>query len=298
MIDFVKIQLINYNSDWFKKIEEKPLIEFKTTVSTKTGELSNKKEAEFRGMKLIIYESGFTLLQGSLHKYWNHGQHNYNDFTFHDLQNVINDLKKTLDLDLNKCVLRNLEVGVNITPPINTNSILNNLIIHQGKKFKDVSLGLSNVNYKQAEHERYYLKVYNKKIQYDNQFEILNELMRIELKIVKMIDINKLGITSLLDLTNKKKILSLKPNLLKAWDDIVLFDETLNKNRLTNFQKETKINQWQNSNYWLGLGKQYRYEQKRIYYILVKNYSQQIQKQVRRLIEIKFGFLIHNNITY
>jgi len=53
MIDFVKVQIINTTDIWIQNLERNSLLEFKTVVSTRSGELSDKKEAEYKGMKFI-----------------------------------------------------------------------------------------------------------------------------------------------------------------------------------------------------------------------------------------------------
>jgi len=293
MIDFVKVQIINTTDIWIQNLERNSLLEFKTVVSTRSGELSDKKEAEYKGMKFIIYESGFILLQGSLHKYWNVGKHNYNSFTYYDLVEVIEDLRIKFDLSLNNCVLNNLEVGVNIRPPVPTNQILNNLMFHRNIKFKDKDVRMFKGNYKQVRHGRYYIKAYNKKLQYENDFILLDDILRFELKYVRMEDLKKFNIRTLIDLVDKTKLAYLKSNLIKVWAEILFFDKSIKRKNLKKNQREIKIREWANPNYWGGLNKQRRNEQKKIYNSIVEYHSLQIQKQVYNLISEEFDFLLN-----
>jgi len=52
------------------------------------------------------------------------------------------------------------------------------------------------------------------------------------------------------------------------------------------------IHQWQNLNYWIGLNKQRRNEQKKKYNKVVEEHSQAIHKQVRKLIKNKYEYFI------
>ncbi len=293
MIDFVKLHIVNTDQLWLDELESNQLLEFKTTVSTSSGELSPKKEASYKGMKFIIHDSGYILLQGSLHKYKNNGQHNYNDFTCLELLSAIEDLEKKFQLSPSNCLLRNLEVGVNIEPPTATNKVLNGLLTHYNQKFKDIDLGYKKGNYKQLKHERYYIKAYNKKLQYEDDYYIPNELMRFELKYVKMKDLKASQITTLADLKQESKLLRLKSLLLKSWSNILLYDKTIDKKQLPKYVRETKIHQWQNSRYWTNLTKQRKTEQKKAYNLIVNSYSKNIHEKVLRLISNKFDQLLH-----
>ena len=68
--------------------------------------------------------------------------------------------------DFSECRLQNLEFGVNITPPIRTTDIHNNLLIHKNKKFKDIDVFGKRGNYRQFRHQRYLVKAYDKFAQY------------------------------------------------------------------------------------------------------------------------------------
>lgn len=294
MIDFTKVNIIANDQYWLMQLQENPLLEFKTVVSKKTGELENKEEAKYRDMKFIIYDSGTILLEGSLHKYWNYGKHNFNDFTFKDLVEVINDLKNKFDLNIKSCILRNIEVGVNIIPPINTNKVLNGLLVHAKEKFKDMYIPYGNC--KQVVHERYKLKAYDKKIQYRKEYNIPNDLLRFEIHYSKMFDLKNIGVITLEDLINKDKVKYLGDKLLKAWNEILLFDKTIIKKRINKYQRETKLNQWENPYYWMELNKQRRNEQKKSYNSVLEKHSQQTHKLIHQLISNKFDFLLYNSL--
>jgi hypothetical protein len=68
--------------------------------------------------RVMIYDTGLITLSGSLHKYWNSGAHNYNDFNseaFYGFERLKEKFK------YRQCILKCLEIGINIIPPIPTN---------------------------------------------------------------------------------------------------------------------------------------------------------------------------------
>ena len=90
----------------------------------KNGKLLFKttyKNGMFNGLEFKIYDTGTITLSGSLHKYWNHGAHNYNDFNKEAVLWVLSDLKHKFNIIPEQCILKCLEIGINITPPIPTN---------------------------------------------------------------------------------------------------------------------------------------------------------------------------------
>ena len=108
MIDFIKIYVQNINADI---IENNVLLDFLQLINTKTGEIDSYKSAYYRGLEFKIYEptevTKFRRLtiEGSLHKYWNNGAHNFNDFGIVEVENVVKDLETKFNIDIKLCVL-------------------------------------------------------------------------------------------------------------------------------------------------------------------------------------------------
>jgi hypothetical protein len=131
LIDYIKILLKDLNPSI---LEANPLLEFFDNINLSTGEIKtvNKagqkitphKNAFYNNLEFKIYDNGTITISGSLHKYWNDGAHNYNDFNIEAFMNVLNDLKKNFNIKPEQCILKCLELGLNITPPKPTNEIL------------------------------------------------------------------------------------------------------------------------------------------------------------------------------
>jgi small multidrug resistance pump len=96
LFGIIKYNLKNTN---LPKLESNYLLEFSNKVNVKTGELGVYLNAFYRGLEFKIYESTEThpnrraTIEGSLHKYWNNGAHNFNDFGINEIQEVIADIE-------------------------------------------------------------------------------------------------------------------------------------------------------------------------------------------------------------
>lgn len=297
-MDFVKIRIpITY---WNSLISHE-LLDPVRMVNTKTGVLDNKIEIKYNDLKFIFYDdapnrkSRYIELQGSLHKYYNQGNHNANDFGLIELLWVILDIQKKLGLPIDILSLSNMEIGVNIEPPLKTNIVLNDLLLHKCSKFKDCYV--KGGNYKQVAHTQYYLKCYNKGKQYFGKYDLpKNQNMRIELKFVKMQVLNNIGLHTLSDVFQLAQHGRLETLLTLAWSNVILFDRSIDAGALSDYQKEVKYHQWNNPEYWLSLTKQRRREQRRQYDKLVQNHSLNIHSEIGELIQKKWGLLINNSL--
>ena len=193
-------------------LEINPLLDFYDTINLTTGEMKttnrngNKvtpsKNASYKGLEFKIYDTGTITLSGSLHKYWNDGAHNYNDFNNEEVLFILSDLNTKFDIDPSKCILKCVEIGINITPPVPTNEILDNCLLHKTKPF-EYQKNSDEGKYKQVQHSQYIIKIYNKALHYKSKgFKIKEEIMRFEIKYTKMQKLNEKGIFSLQDLMN------------------------------------------------------------------------------------------------
>ena len=265
------------------KLRSMSMLDFHCDLNDSTGEVgANRLVASHRGLKFIIINEKYVELQGSLHKYKNHGAHNHDSFYYSDLVAVLGDLEKKFHLDLQQAILRNLEVGVNISPPITTDEILGNVLIHSHVVFKDCDVVRGN--YRQARHQRYFVKIYNK----GAQFDLKTEVMRFELKYVKMIDLNKIGVARLSDLRDQQKLNDLGDMLVNQWGRVLLFDPTIDNSSVRNYIRDTKLHQWKNASFWMSLTKQKRAKQLAQFKSVVSMHSTELKKEVSKRILLKY----------
>jgi hypothetical protein len=172
--------------------------------------------------KLNVNTTSYYLnIRGSLHKNHFDGK-NYQPFKYSDLQYQIRHICKSLFIEPESARISGLEFGINIITPFNVKAFLdNNVIDYKHKVFENykrdkngLELGLHCIL------SQYEIKLYNK----GKQNNLDSNLMRFEKKCKKMQVLKKHGIVNLSDLLDKTKVYSLKPMLLRAWNDVLIYD--------------------------------------------------------------------------
>jgi hypothetical protein len=272
--------------------EQHPLLEFQNLLNTTTGELSIKSNAFYRGLEFKIYDITEKTpykrltIEGSLHKYWNNGAHNFNDFGINEIQEVKQDLKETFNIDFNNCLLKQLEIGINILPPVKTKQILRYCLIHKTSQLKSIYTK-DEGNYIQTKNQRHFIKLYDKRTHYVNKgFEIDTEIFRIEKKWSKMVELNDKGIFTLNDLI-KHDLLNFKSDLLNLWNDVLFYDWQSLKGLKHNVS-------YSNVNYWLELKEtnynNFKYHRNNLNN-LIKKQPNNLKKQIADLISNKVDLL-------
>lgn len=259
-------------------------------VQNKNGETVYKvpyKSASYNGLCFTIFETGTIILTGSLHKYFNGGAHNFNDFDYVAFLLVLMDLEDKFGFKLEECKLQCVEAGVNIVPPVPTNDILRHCFLHKTIPFKDIQHSQDG-RYKQAKHSQYIVKIYNKALHYTGKgFTIETEILRFELKFMKMEKLNKLDIFTLADIRNLGFGV-FKEMLVQAFEDILLFDQTINSSC-------TKLTDYRNPLFWTDLletkSRKTFYKHKKTYTEIVINSSERLQQQLTEILISKVNEL-------
>jgi hypothetical protein len=252
LIDFIKIIIKELNPTI---LEANPLLDFFDNINLSTGEIKTTnrtgqqitpfKNAFYKSLEFRIYDNGLTTLSGSLHKYWNSGAHNYNDFNSEAFLGVLKDLKRKFNITPEQCVLKCLEIGVNIIPPIPTNQFLDYCFLHKTKPF-EYQKNSDEGKYKQVQHSQYIIKIYNKALHYRSKgFETDTEILRFEIKYTKMQKLNERGIYNLQDLANYG-LHNFKDELLNEFNNILFYDDTIQS-------KSCSISSYKNPLYWIEL---------------------------------------------
>ena len=170
-----------------------------------------------RGVSIKYYLK----IRGSFHKNHFKGK-NWQPFNFSDLQYQIRHICESLFIKPESARISGLEFGVNIVTPFNVKAFLDsNVIDYKHKVFENykrdkygLELGLHCI------FSQYEIKLYNK----GKQNKLDYNLMRFEKKCLRMQVLKKNGILYLSDLLDKTKVYSLKPMLLRAWNDVLIND--------------------------------------------------------------------------
>jgi hypothetical protein len=264
-------------------------------LSDKNGDILYKtpyKSATYKNLCFTIYQTGTIILSGSLHKYFNNGQHNYNDFSYKSFLAVLKDLKDKFGITPKYCILRCLEIGVNINPPVPSNDILNHCFLHKRTVFLDKH-NSSEGRYKQAEHSQYLIKIYNKALQYSAKgFDIPEQILRFEIKFTKMEKVNRLGISTLGDL-ERIGFQVFEEDLVKECNNILLYDPTIRS-------RSRILTKYSNPLYWTMIikvrNRQTFYRQKSLLNKIIAESSDKVQQNVAALIHRKASELSEKSI--
>lgn len=263
MIDGITIHYSIYNFEiWREQVQ----IQFYHPTNTDTGEIKTKKRDDeivttFNGkwetFELEVKEVSnletrckryYLKIKGSLHKNHFNGK-NFQPFTWIDLQTQLHHICKTLLIDPIKARISTIEIGLNIVTPFEVTTFLKcNVINYKGKEFKTYKadkngfeLGLF------CDLSQYKVKLYNKGLQ--NNLPI--NLMRFEKRFLKMQIPQKKGVLYLSDLLDIQKVKKLKPLIVEAWENVLIYDiENLKGLKKTLGSDYDLLLNGQNPKYW------------------------------------------------
>jgi len=288
---------------------DNPLLTFPLPIHDKTAEVLNRPRiAKYNGLT-FTHVNNNTRLTGSLHKYNNSGLHNYNDYNLPDLLHTLIDLWQKFNINPTKNELNNVEFGVNVITHYLFDVISKNIIHYKGKPF--VPFDIDKANGIECKLSDFIIKIYDKGHQYNR----LENIIRIEIKVIKMNFFERKGITlnKLADcLTIDFKALG--DVLLSVWNEILFTDETIKNNGLTTKERllfangnnpkyweklkpdsDNFINRSQNPNYKKQRKKYYK-ELDNFKSLLNKYSTSTIQADISKLISEKWDLLTFADI--
>lgn len=226
------------------KLRRNPRFEFVHHVNSITGEILNHT-AEYRGLKIKTYVSGLVEIQGSLHKFYNGGVQNYDSFTRTKLIAAIDQLKNELEIEPRTALLNNLEFGANINTAFAANELINGLLCYKWHPFSTMQVRGQGFGKECKSFGQYYVKIYNKGLQYDQPGNIL----RVEKKIVTMAAL-KFGVIHLSDLTNPALWRHCRQQVVEMVEHILINEpieiELLKKNEQRIYNTVVNQSKWAN----------------------------------------------------
>lgn len=288
MIDFIKIEVAFYDRN---RLLKNTFLDFKGDYSMSTGNIDEAKiVAEYYGIKFISFQSQRLILQGSIHKYYNFLTRtnapnqvrteqkakgfNGNTFNLTQLKYSINHLCSLIKIEPKEAILRSFEYGLNIAINQECQTFLSSLIRHKCKEFS--SIKERQQYFRQAKSQRFIVKCYDKQIQYG----ISQPTIRFENKQIKMIDLKQLPIKNLADLTDKSNLDNLKKSLLKKWDEVTMYDFTIQKAQL-NRKEIDKIKDLSNPIFWQSMQSNHTHRHKKKLKELSITYGENIHVKFR-----------------
>ena len=225
-------------------------LDFGISVSETTGELlCSKREAKRDGLTFRT-NGGCCQLFGSLHTFKNGGGTNADNFTFNDLQRVLNALQTVYKVDLDKTLIQHLEIGVNIPLEYSPEIPIKAAISHRGRSFTPLYDRKRHRVGKVCERLDYTLKLYDKGKQDGTGANIL----RFEYVAHRGRVLESCGVRTLSDLQSRTACAHLLGLLVSVISDLVFYDFKY-KGAGMSAAKWAKFQQYSNPNYWEGLTK-------------------------------------------
>lgn len=295
MFDFHKAEITNFYSPLLLKNN---LLDFVYPgVKVRTGELiSNKKTgcfektANYYDLIFLVKNEKYFHLSGSFHKYYNNGEHNHNDYNLNQFVEVLISLAEKFNINPFSTNLHNLEFGVNVTLPFPVKVLLNAIISYKGKDYNKKEFKKKGYLL-QFEFDQYYLKIYDKGMQY----RLSENILRFEISVKKMEYFNSesrnIGINNYANLLNPEKIQTLSEHLLRAFNELIIYDDSINLKTIDKESDRVLILNGRNPKYWSGFEtprpKRYSRHLKRFRELNLEHGTYNLQKQVCELIKDK-----------
>lgn len=290
MFDFNKSNLLGTTVN---SLLNNPYLDFKLEVSSKTGEIfENSKVSQYNEIEKFctIKNNKYTTLKFSFHKYYNKRNQNYNDFDINNFLEVLNDLSNKFSLNPFLATLHNIEFGVNVSLPFKTEIFLNSIVSFKGNEYKKETYKGKGYLLR-FEFEHYDLKIYNKGL----QNELNENILRFEIKVRKMDYLKSKGITAnnYSDLLNENTIQKLTKRLLMAFNDLLMYDNSINIKTVKNQREREILLKGNNPKYWNEIknANTLKSKRKRFKDLVLKHGSFDMQKKVFELINEKLKLI-------
>lgn len=242
------------------------------------------------------------IMRGSLHKYFNNGFHNWNDFTFPQFNKVLQLINDECRIEINQGTIHNIEFGVNVELPMPVAEFLNSIVSYKGLNVgREFFKGTGNMV--RFELDQYELKIYDKGLQYCNKKEFKElgldkrNILRFEIKVTRMQYLKRRGINiaSFNDLTNQHNVEMLRDLVLNTFDELLVYDESVLNLPLKRSERDL-LTQGKNPNFWVDCKikspENFKKKRKRFRNLINHKVEITIQQRVKGLIESKLNALI------
>ena len=203
----------------------------------------------YNGLQLTKNNFEGYVINGSLHKFSNDGQHNANDYYLSSLQNTLNQLYVDIGLNADITPVNGFEFGVNIQLPFNPGNALKCLILHKSNK------GSYSKNYKEFKYKNHTFKFYNKSGLTNIEPYHSENILRIEVSVNKMIYIRqkKVHCIVLSDLLDVAVWQRLEQILIETIQECLFIEFTPGEIRSLSLNDRIKYLEYCNSQYWENL---------------------------------------------
>lgn len=193
-----------------------------------------------------FYANGSEVLEmrGSFHKLCQGD--NWQDFTHANYKRTVGAFCDTYGLFKGALHLLNVELGVNVEPPVPTEEMLSRVLFHRTTRpipMKPPAKGIVVMR-----EGNYRLKVYDKAAQYGMPFD----LMRFEVHVDRMGMLHNLGIHTAADLCDPEVWERAQQFILSKFDELFIIDTDVNTEAVTSPQA-VLLEQAKEWSFWKGL---------------------------------------------
>ncbi|QJD77816.1 hypothetical protein [Spirosoma rhododendri] len=248
MFDGIKVQDVSVSVDGLLTNDR---LTFGGLVDMQMGFVLNPEQrAQDRGLnfRLVPRRAGLghrVEVKGSLHKFYNNGLHNADQYTANDVLLTLDRLVTEYGFNLYESKINNIEFGVNVELPFAISQVFANLICYKNQPF--ASDPYSQTPYYTCNRQRYTVKIYDK----GKQKGLGCNLLRFEIRVKKMQYFNGTGIRlrTLADLLNVANYGPLGALLVDTFDAILFDDPAISQKVLTPNER-TLYKECRNPRYW------------------------------------------------
>lgn len=246
------IEIWNFNSFTIAQVKKCSAFNITERFNHLSGEVyPYPLTGEYKGLKIRIAltkgKREVLILEGSLHKYFNYGEHNYNNFSFENITAALRQLEKDFFLKLEESSIHNLEIGVAFQLPVCVEEFCQQIISYAGKPV--LFRGFKNSGFQmELGVTEYFFKFYDK-----GCLSGVTNQIRVELCCKKQrVWAGKTGIKTLANLLEIKRLKELQELLLEKLQNLIIYDSTINLKSVTKVERELLIN-GQTYYYWKRL---------------------------------------------
>ena len=235
--------------------------------------------------------------RGSFHKYHEGGK-NVSDFTLSHFVRTVIEVCDRLRLHPSAVIVCNIEIGVNVCPPMPTREVLVRIIMHKGARPTRMK-GAAPGHGITIEHTAFLHKLYDKA----DQNDMKGELLRAEVAFHKMAAVkaaiwpNKTDrrTVTLADLLDPAVWQALKTLALRRFNELLIMEPDMNTNGLSEKDRDLLSNAMR-PDYWEGLKRSTRCDQRRrLDRIITERGTSHLKAALRQLITDKFTAAIDMN---
>jgi hypothetical protein len=222
MIDFLKFYTDKFDYDYLHGHED---IKWRNITDDKSGILL-RREGRYKCVEFVMTEQKLAVKLPA-HRLYNSlkykEEHNYNRFTFNDLNEILTHVQNEFELDFKSCKITRLEFGFNLKMEEKVADFIEQGIIYQGHHgltYPSDEPQKSEGYLKRFNFYEYEIKCYDK----GRKHKLEDELFRFEIKIFKSRRLCNKGICTVSDLFSKDALYYLFQELVAVWNGMLVVD--------------------------------------------------------------------------